>query len=149
MLRSDETRTGAGKKLIQSTAPQVWIEEFERLDQNVKRYIGHKKFVNLVSNLLKERCQHNTTRSGYCRNCGEEYRTREPTDEPLERFLEALSDTILVLRNESMNLERIPRENLTDSDIQVELEYSEAFMFEMENNELLRLRLGIQNSLDS
>ena len=143
MLKKDESKKGQAKEILQSTAPQVWIEEFEMLDMQIKRFIGHKKFVNLITNYMKEKCQHNTSRYGFCQNCGVENRNNEPTDEPLNRYIEALGETILVLRDESMNLERIQPEDLQASDIQVELEYSEAFMLELENNESLRERLGI------
>ena len=143
MLRIDERKTGKNKKLIQSTAPQVWIEEFELLDRRTRHLIGTKKFINTVTAQKKDECQHNSASYGICNKCGRVMRDDPIINEPIRRWIGSLEETILVLREESLNLERILPNDLLDTDIQVDLEYSNSLMLETSNNEDLRNRLGI------
>lgn len=143
MLRMDESKKGVAREIIQSTAPQVWIEEFEDLDYSFQRLIGRKEFDRAVTTKMKTECQHNSSRSERCRNCGI-MTGRRSTEEPvITRWTETTKDTILVLRNESLDLVRIRESDLIETDIEVELEYGDTFLLEVKDNEEMRSRIGL------
>ena len=149
ILRKDEILTGHNKRLVQSTAPQIWIEEFETLNISFRQKIGSKSFINSVTAYKKSECQHNTAAYGICNKCGNVRREEMAINEPIDRWIGSQEETILVLRDESLNLERITPLDLRENDIQVDLEYSNSLMIEIADNENLRNRLGIGHRIST
>ena len=143
LLNSDAGLTGKNRKLVQSTAPQIWIEEFEILEQNLKRQIGNKSFISAVDHKIKNLCQHNNSDRSLCRSCDQMTGNDRIEEEIIERFNEEIRQSVVVLREEGMELERIPSSELKTTDIVVEFRFSETFRSEMSTNERIRRNLGL------
>ena len=147
MLKKDESRKGLSREIIQSTAPQVWIEEFEDLDHSFRKLIGRKDYDRAITKKMKEECQHNSSRNEECRNCGVMTGRKASEDMALTKWTEAVEQTILVLRDESLELVRIRPEEIQRTDVQVELEMSDHFLMEVRDNLSLRSRLGLTTEM--
>ena len=143
ILSADRRLTGKNFKLVKSTAPQIWIEEFELLEQRLKNQIGNKSFILAVEHKIKELCQHNNSDRTVCQNCGTITGNDRIEEEIIERFNEEIRNSVVILREENMELERIPTNELRMTDIVVEFQYSEAFRDEMNDNQSIRRRLGL------
>ena len=143
LLNSDSHLTGKNKKLVQSTAPQIWIEEFELLEQRLKNQIGNKSFISAVEHKIKGACQHNNSDRSLCTNCGTTTGGDQIEEEIIDRFNEEVRQSVCVLREEGTEIERIPINELIGTDIVIEFRYNELYRSEAESNPTIRRNLGL------
>ena len=92
---------------------------------------------------MKNLCQHNNSDRSLCRNCGMTTGGDNIEEEILERFEDEIRNSVTVLREESMEIERIPRSDLKMTDIVIEFRYSETYREELGHNDELRRNLGL------
>ena len=70
-----ESRTGIkmyiNNKDSKTTAPNIWVPEFNSLPSELRNRIGTKSFTTHIKHYYKNRCQHSEIREKMCQSCGQ------------------------------------------------------------------------------